>query len=40
MAYTKYGIGVARKGWLEAKDVINTLPLPKFEEWLKSKKYE
>jgi len=22
--YVKYGIGIARKGWLEAKDVINT----------------
>jgi len=31
----KFGIATARRGWLEAKDVLNTLPLNKF---LKAKK--
>ena len=26
----KYGVGTARRGWLEKKDVINTLPLDGF----------
>lgn len=30
-----YGITVARRGWIEAKDVLNTLPLGDFEAWLK-----
>jgi DNA polymerase (family X) len=30
--YMKYGVGIARKGWLTAKDVINTLS---FEEFCK-----
>ncbi len=31
-----YGVGVARRGWVEAKDVINTLPLPKLLDLLRS----
>jgi DNA polymerase (family 10) len=27
LADVRYGVGVARKGWLEAKDVVNTRPL-------------
>ncbi len=27
-----YGVITARRGWLEAADVLNTLPLQKFEE--------
>jgi DNA polymerase (family 10) len=27
------GVAVARRGWLEASDVLNTLPLKKFFEW-------
>lgn len=26
----KYGVGVARKGWLEAKDILNALPVEAF----------
>jgi DNA polymerase (family 10) len=29
LAYMKYGVGMARRGWLEAKDVLNTLPITK-----------
>jgi DNA polymerase (family 10) len=33
-----YGIGIARKGWVEASDVINTLPLDQFRGWLRSRR--
>lgn len=33
-----FGIGAARKGWLERKDVVNCLPLGKIEAVLKAKK--
>ncbi|MBA3721669.1 MAG: PHP domain-containing protein [Parachlamydiaceae bacterium] len=33
----KYGINMARKGWLEKKDVINTLPLNEMKLYLKSR---
>lgn len=32
-----YGIGVGRKGWLEADDVINTKTLAQFRKWLKER---
>jgi DNA polymerase (family 10) len=32
----KYGVWVARRGWVEAKDVLNTLPLPELLERLES----
>ena len=28
-----YGVGIARKGWLEAGDVLNALPLEAFSAW-------
>jgi DNA polymerase (family 10) len=31
---TVYGVGIARKGWLEKKDVINTLPVSEVEKFL------
>lgn len=31
----KYGIGIARKGWLEAKDVINTYDIQQVLHFLK-----
>ena len=31
-------VGLARKGWLTEKDVINTLPLKKLSSWLKSRR--
>ncbi|MFQ6013003.1 MAG: DNA polymerase/3'-5' exonuclease PolX [Thermoplasmata archaeon] len=30
----KYGVGQARRGWLEAGDVVNTLPYEDFRAWL------
>jgi DNA polymerase (family 10) len=36
--FLRLGAGVARKGWLEAKDVINTLPLEKLKKELKRKR--
>lgn len=33
-----HGIGIARKGWLTKKDVINTLPLGKIEAALQAKR--
>ncbi|HEV7926723.1 MAG TPA: DNA polymerase/3'-5' exonuclease PolX [Verrucomicrobiae bacterium] len=35
--FLRLGAGIARKGWLEAKDVINTLPLDKLRKELKRK---
>lgn len=32
------GVTVARRGWLEAKDVLNTLPAEAFIKWTKSKR--
>ncbi|MBN1397421.1 MAG: DNA polymerase/3'-5' exonuclease PolX [Bacteroidetes bacterium] len=32
----RYGVGIARKGWLEAKDVVNTWLLLKVEKFLES----
>lgn len=32
----KYGIGVARRGWLTKNDIINTLSLKEFEKFIKS----
>lgn len=36
--YMAYGIGIARKGWLEKKDVVNTMPLAQIEKFLQRKK--
>jgi len=35
MANIKYGVSVARRGWLEKKDVINTWQIDEVEKWLK-----
>jgi DNA polymerase (family X) len=37
LAYMKYGVGMARRGWLEAKDVLNTLPAEKLLAALRAK---
>ena len=37
LTYMKYGVGMARRGWIEAKDVLNTLPYGKFRESLRPK---
>ncbi|MGB9553793.1 MAG: histidinol-phosphatase, partial [bacterium] len=34
----KYGVSVARRGWLEAQDVLNTLPFSQLVEWLNGKR--
>jgi hypothetical protein len=31
------GLAVARRGWLEAKDVLNTLPLKEILKWCHSR---
>ena len=36
LSYMEYGIGQARRGWLEKKDIINTLPLKDFLKQLKN----
>jgi len=35
--FMKYGVITARRGWLEKKDVINTLPLERFLAALRPK---
>jgi DNA polymerase (family 10) len=37
LTYMKYGVGMARRGWIEAKDVLNTLRYGKFLESLRPK---
>jgi DNA polymerase (family 10) len=37
LVYMKYGVGMARRGWIEAKDVLNTLPYAKFLDSLRPK---
>ncbi len=37
LALMKYGVGTARRGWVEKKDVINTLPLEAFLSALRQK---
>ena len=36
--FLRLGAGIARKGWLEKKDVINTLPLDKLRVELQRKR--
>ena len=36
--FMKFGVAVARRGWLEKKDVLNTLPLSQLMKVLASKK--
>ena len=35
---TAYGVGIARKGWLEKKDVVNTMPVDDMEKFLKKRR--
>ncbi|MCX7872886.1 MAG: DNA polymerase III, partial [Caldimicrobium sp.] len=35
MEFLKLGVGVARRGWCEKKDLLNTLSYEKLIEWLK-----
>ena len=34
----RYGVITARRGWLQAKDVLNTQPLPSVRKWLARKR--
>ena len=38
LAVVSYGVGIARKGWLEAKDVLNTLSCGEMSNFFKSRK--
>ena len=35
LSLMQYGIGIAQRGWAESKHIINTMPLKRFEQWLK-----
>jgi DNA polymerase (family X) len=35
LGYMRFGVDQARRGWLEAADVLNTLPLPELKKLLK-----
>lgn len=35
---TAYGVGIARKGWLEREDVINTMAVSEMEKFLKKRR--
>ncbi|HEY4840042.1 MAG TPA: hypothetical protein VIH72_15600, partial [Candidatus Acidoferrales bacterium] len=37
LPYMKYGVTTARRGWIEKRDVINTLPLKDFLGALRAK---
>jgi len=34
MAYLQYGVSVARRGWAEKKDIINTLSFEELDDIL------
>ncbi len=34
----RYGVGTARRGWVQKKDVLNALNFKDLSKWLKSKK--
>ena len=35
LAHLKYGVLMARRGWLEKRDVLNTLPAAQFQQAIK-----
>lgn len=35
---TRYGVLQARRGWVEARSVVNTWPWPKFSRWLRQRR--
>ncbi|HEY4979194.1 MAG TPA: hypothetical protein VII25_08535, partial [Candidatus Acidoferrum sp.] len=37
LSFIRYGVTMARRGWLEKRDVINTLPFEKFMGALRGK---
>jgi DNA polymerase (family 10) len=38
LAHVAYGVGVARKGWLEAGDVVNTRPVDQAMNLLRARR--
>lgn len=38
LLFMNYGVGTARRGWVEKKDVLNALPFDKLNSWLKKKR--
>jgi DNA polymerase (family 10) len=40
LSFVKYGVIMARRGWLEKKDVLNTLPVEEFLGALRAKPFE
>ena len=36
LLFMRYGVGTARRGWVQKKDVLNALPFGELNEWLKS----
>jgi DNA polymerase (family X) len=36
--FMKYGIDQARRGWVEKRHVLNAMPLPQLERWLKQRR--
>jgi DNA polymerase (family X) len=34
----RYGVGIARKGWLEKSDVLNAMSVSEVEKWLKARR--
>jgi DNA polymerase (family 10) len=37
LEYMRFGVAVARRGWLEGTDVLNAQPLRELKQWLKGK---
>jgi len=37
LGFIRFGVGVARRGWCEAKDILNTRPLAELITYLKSR---
>jgi DNA polymerase (family 10) len=38
IAHTKYGVGVARKGWLTKKDLLNTRTASQVKQFFENRK--
>jgi DNA polymerase (family X) len=38
LEYMRFGVGIARRGWCQSQDILNTFPLEKFLDFLKNKK--
>ena len=36
MDFIKFGVFVARRGWAQKSDIINTQPLSKIKKWIHS----